>query len=64
MGHPPGSTPSARDLSYYAPWGNLAFFRKGFRYSEGLIALGKIDSGFEALNQAGRVEGLIERLDR
>jgi hypothetical protein len=60
-GAPDGSTPAAGDVSYYAPWGNVAFFRKGFRYSTGLIALGKIDSGFEALNQAGRVEVLIER---
>jgi hypothetical protein len=57
-----GSTPSAGDVSYYAPWGNLAFFRKDFRYSTGLIALGKIESGLEAMNTTGRVDVLIERL--
>ena len=32
-GAPAGSTPSAGDVSYYAPWGNLAFFRKSFNHS-------------------------------
>jgi hypothetical protein len=50
-------------VSYYAPWGNLAFFRKSFSHSPGLIALGKIESGLDALNTTGRVEVLIERLD-
>src|ERR1700712_5464339 len=44
-GPPAGSTPAAGDVSSYAPWGNVAFFRKDFRYSAGLIALGKIESG-------------------
>ena len=63
-GAPAGSTPSAGDVSYYAPWGNLAFFRKCFRYSPGLVALGKIDAGIEALDRAGPVDVLIERLDQ
>ena len=62
-GAPSGTTPSAGDVSYYGPWGNLAFFRKGFSHSPGLIALGKIESGLDALNTTGRVEVLIERLD-
>lgn len=61
-GAPPGSAPSAGDVSYYAPWGNLAFLRKSFRHSPGLIALGKIESGLEAVNASGRVEALMERL--
>jgi hypothetical protein len=61
-GAPTASTPSAGDVSYYAPWGNLAFFRKGFRHSTGLIPLGRIESGLEALNATGRVEVLLERL--
>jgi Cyclophilin-like family len=28
---PPGSNPSVGDVSYYAPWGNLAIFRRDFR---------------------------------
>jgi hypothetical protein len=60
-GAPAASTPSAGDLSYYAPWGNLAFFRKGFRHSPGLIRLGKIETGMDAINATGRVEVLMER---
>ena len=36
------STPNRGDFSYYAPWGNIAVFRKDFRESEGLIYLGKL----------------------
>jgi hypothetical protein len=59
-GAPPGSDPSVGDVSYYAPWGNLAIFRRGFRYSGGLIKLGKVDIGVEALNVPGSVEVTID----
>jgi len=48
-GAPPSVTPTAGDIAYYAPWGNLAVFYKGFENSPGLIKLGKIDSGLELL---------------
>lgn len=59
-GAPPGSDPSTGDVAYYAPWGNLAIFRKDFRYSSGLIELGKVDTGMDALNVPGSVEAKIE----
>jgi len=59
-GAPPGSDPSVGDVSYYAPWGNLAIFRRDFRYSSGLIKLGKVDTGLEALNVPGSVEITID----
>jgi hypothetical protein len=37
------------DLCYYAPWGNLAFFHAGYRWSRGLIRLGRIDGSFDPL---------------
>ncbi|SFC42134.1 hypothetical protein SAMN05421780_105161 [Flexibacter flexilis DSM 6793] len=40
-----GFDPSAGDLTYYEPWGNIALFYKDFGYSNGLISLGKIVSG-------------------
>jgi hypothetical protein len=46
---PGGSNPSVGDITYYAPWGNLAMFYKDFTYSSGLVKLGKIDSGMEIL---------------
>src|SRR4051794_26067621 len=58
----PGSDPSVGDVSYYAPWGNLAIFRRGFRYSRGLIKLGTVDTGMKALNAPGSVEVTIELL--
>lgn len=42
------------DLCYYAPWGNLAFFHAGYSYSRGLIRLGRLDSGIEALLTRGK----------
>ena len=44
-GAPDGFTPSAGDIAYYAPWGNLAIFYRPFRYSKHLIHLGKIENG-------------------
>ncbi len=61
-GAPAGSEPSAGDIAYYAPWGNLAFFHKDFRYSRGLIKLGRLESGSEALRNPGALKATIERV--
>jgi hypothetical protein len=59
---PSGSDPSPGDISYYSPWGNLAIFYRDFGYSNGLIILGKLDSGIELLS---KYEGSIEvRLEK
>jgi hypothetical protein len=47
---PAGYKPTAGDITYYAPWGNLAIFYQDFPYAAGLVHLGKIDSGTEALH--------------
>ena len=60
---PEGHTPSVGDITYYAPWGNLALFHKGFHYSSGLVSLGKIESGVELLKQPGKVAVVIERVE-
>jgi hypothetical protein len=57
---PAGSDPSIGDITYYAPWGNLAIFDKDFGYSRGLVILGKIDSGIEILQVPGPVNVMIE----
>ena len=62
-GAPPGSDPDVGDIAYYAPWGNLAVFYKDFGYSSGLIKVGKIDSGLEALNAPGRLRVRIELVE-
>jgi hypothetical protein len=63
-GAPAGSDPSVGDITYYAPWGNLAVFYKDFGYSSGLIRLGKIESGVEALNRPGPLKVTIEFIER
>jgi len=44
------------DLCYYAPWGNLAFFYGSYRYSRGLIRLGRIDGGIAPLLVRGKFD--------
>jgi hypothetical protein len=59
-GTPPGCDPSVGDITYYAPWGNLALFYKDFGYSSGLVKLGSIDSGVEALSRPGPLSVTVE----
>jgi hypothetical protein len=63
-GAPPGSDPDVGDIAYYAPWGNLAIFYRDFGYSTGLVKLGSIDAGVEALRRPGSLRVTIERLDQ
>jgi hypothetical protein len=63
-GAPAGVDPSVGDIAYYAPWGNVAIFYKDFGYSRGLIGLGRIDSGIEALNVPGSLNVTIERVGK
>jgi len=46
---PNGYTPKKGDITCYSPWGNLAVFYKDREYSSGLIYMGHIESGIEAL---------------
>ena len=62
-GAPAGSDPSVGDITYYAPWGNLALFYRDFGYSRGLVRLGKIDDGIEALRRPGPLNVTIELLE-
>lgn len=52
---PDGVTPVTGDVAYYAPWGNLAIFRKDFRYSAGLVRLGRIAGPLSALRRSGEL---------
>jgi len=60
QGAPAGHEPRPGDIAYYAPWGNLALFHAPFRYSEGLVRLGSIDSGIDILKKGGRLRARIE----
>ena len=48
-GAPDGVDPDVGDIAYYAPWGNLAVYYRDFGYSRGLVRLGRIESGAQAL---------------
>ena len=62
-GSPSGFDPSVGDITYYAPWGNLAIFYRDFGYASGLVHLGVIESGMELLNRKEPFEVTIERVD-
>lgn len=52
-GEPEGITPVVGDIAFYAPWGNLAIFHRPFGYSKGLVRLGRINGGLQALRAEG-----------
>lgn len=58
---PAGFDPSPGDLTYYAPWGNLAIFYRDFGYSRGLVKLGAIVAGVDALQVPGALTATIRR---
>ncbi|MCE7029586.1 cyclophilin-like fold protein [Jiella avicenniae] len=41
--------PAKGDITYYAPWGNLAIFYRDFSDSAGLVRLGSFDGAIDAL---------------
>ncbi|MDN7356232.1 cyclophilin-like fold protein [Acetobacter senegalensis] len=59
---PKGYAPSAGDITYYAPWGNIAIFYRNFEYSSGLIKLGQIEDNLEGLALTGRIKMQVEAL--
>jgi hypothetical protein len=63
-GAPAGSDSSIGDISYYAPWGNLAVFYRESRYASGLVKLGTITSGVEALERPGPLKVNIQIVEQ
>jgi len=61
---PTGSDPSVGDFAYYSPWGNMIMYYKDAGYANGVIKLGKIESGVEKLgNINGDVTVKIEKIN-
>lgn len=48
------------DLCYYAPWGDVILFYATYRYSSGLIRLGRVDGGIEPMLTRGEFPLRIE----
>ncbi|HAV5025769.1 cyclophilin-like fold protein [Acinetobacter pittii] len=62
---PDGYAGKAGDLTYYAPWGNLAFFYKdsAVGYANGLIFLGKLDAIPQAFKQKQPIKISISQIE-
>lgn len=58
-GEPSGTAAKAGDITYYAPWGNLAIFHKDFGRASGLVKLGALDEGVDLMRQSGAIEVTI-----
>ena len=63
-GAPAGAAAAAGDVSYYAPWGNLALFHRPFGFAAGLVKLGALDAGVETLRRPGPLTMKIELIER
>ena len=59
-GAPAGSDPSVGDITYYAPWGNLAIFYRDYGYASGLVILGRIEGDVRILTNSETVNVTIE----
>jgi hypothetical protein len=57
---PSSYAPKPGDITYYAPWGNLAIFYKPFRAASGLVRLGAFDVPLYALLRDGATPVRIE----
>ena len=61
-GAPAGMKPQTGDITYYAPWGNLAIFvEDGKGSSRGLVRLGGVQTGLPVLQRPGPLKVRIER---
>jgi hypothetical protein len=63
-GAPAGADPSVGDIAYYAPWGNIAIYYQDAPYARGVVPLGRIVSGLEALDLPGKFQMTIERVGK
>lgn len=61
---PPGDDPEIGDVACYGPWGNLAVYYNDQVYASGLIPMGRVESGLEALGAMTEDFALtIEQID-
>ena len=57
----PSSDGKVGNLGYFSPWGNLVLFYKAQPYYDGLINLGKFESGFDEIIKCEKI--LIQKAD-
>lgn len=54
--------PAIGDITYYSPWHGIAIFYRNSVKANGLVRIGKIESGIEALQVAGSIENVTFEL--
>jgi|GEM_PF-1962823 len=59
---PTGSDPSVGDFAYYSPWGNIIMYYKDSGYANGVIKLGKIESGVEKVGNIN--DGVTVKIEK
>ena len=62
-GAPKAITPKKGDVTFYAPWGNLAIFYKDWHHSPGLVPLGRIEGDVAGLDRSGSMEVTVQLLN-
>ena len=61
---PKSHAAQAGDLTYYAPWGNLAIFTGNFGSASGLVYFGRINKGLDKLTALpGKTTVTIKKLE-
>lgn len=64
QGAPDGYDPAKGDVACYGPWGNLVFYYQEASYADGIIHMGRVESGLEALSSMGAgFEVTVEQID-
>lgn len=61
-GAPAAITPIKGDVTFYAPWGNLAIFYEDGQHSPGLVHLGRIEGDIAGLSGSAPMEVSIRTL--
>lgn len=61
-GSGPFDNEAVGDVCYFAPWGNLALFHAGYRWSRGLIRLGRMDGPVDPLLVRGEYPLRVETI--
>ena len=62
VGAPAGLDPVVGDIAYYAPLNHLVFFAGDNVYANGLVRMGRVDTGLAALQRPGPLQVRIERM--
>ena len=50
---PDGYDPARGNVACYGPWGNLVFYYQEASYADGIIYMGRVESGLEELASMG-----------